>query len=290
MDPAYQAYLAEGEQAGLRYALSVPRHVPSGLAGIHLGQRAGASLEFKDHRDYQPGDDLRFIDWQAYARSDRLTVKLYREEVNPHLDLLLDGSASMALTDSAKPRAALGLAAAIITAANNAGYSHMVHLAGQGCHRLPQGDQPPRAWEGIRFEHTESLVEALGRMPPTVRPQGIRILISDLLFMGDPVTTLEQIVYQASATYVVQVLAEADVDPPQRGNVRLVDSESGELQEVFVDAAAQKRYRDNLARHQDHWQRACTQVGAHMTTLVAERLVRDWDLGELVAAQMLNVA
>ncbi len=290
MDESYRAYLAEGERVGLRYSLAVPRHVPSGLAGVQLGSRAGASLEFKDHRDYEPGDDLRFIDWQAYARSDRLTVKLYREEVNPHVDLLIDASASMALAGSAKPRAALGIAAAAVAAAANASYTHAAWLAADGCHRVRRGTDAPQGWEGIGFDHAGSLAEALGRMPPRWRPQGIRILVSDLLFMGDPLTTLEQIAHQASAAYVVQVLAAADADPPQRGNVRLVDSESGEVQEVFIDAAAQQRYRDNLARHQDNWQRACTRVGARMATLVAERLVGDWDLGELVAAEMLNVA
>ncbi len=290
MNETYRQFLAEGERAGLRYTLAVPRNVPSGLAGVQLGQRAGASLEFKDHRDYQPGDDLRFIDWAAYARSDRLTVKLYREEVNPHVDLVLDGSASMALADSAKAHAALGISAAIIAAASNASYSHNVHLARDGCRSIQRGSDPPRAWDGIAFDADVSLADSIGRMPPRLRPQGIRILVSDLLFMGDPVTTLEQLVDRSSAAYVVQVLAEADVNPPQRGNVRLVDSETGGLQEVFIDAAAQKRYRDNLARHQDHWQRACTQVGARMTTLVAERLVGEWDLGDLVAAEMFNVA
>ena len=105
-----QQYLAEGERAGCRYALAAPRRLPLGAAGMHQGGRSGSSLEFKEHRDYQPGDDLRHLDWNAYARSDQLIVKLFHEEVNPRLDLVLDGSRSMALPGSAKERAALGLA------------------------------------------------------------------------------------------------------------------------------------------------------------------------------------
>ena len=89
--------LLEGERAGGRYALRLPRRLPVGVAGGHQGARAGSSLEFREHREYEPGDDLRHIDWNAYARSDQLVVKLYHEEVTPHLDIVLDGSRSMAL-------------------------------------------------------------------------------------------------------------------------------------------------------------------------------------------------
>ena len=83
MNNSYREFLLEGERVGMRYALAVPRTTSAALAGLQMGQRAGSSLEFKDHRDYQPGDDLRRIDWNAFARSDRLTVKLFREEISP---------------------------------------------------------------------------------------------------------------------------------------------------------------------------------------------------------------
>ena len=92
MNEAYRQYLIDGERAGARYALTAPRNVPFGRAGSQMGKRPGSSLEFIDHREYQPGDDLRRIDWGGFARSDKLTVKLYRDEVNPHLDVVIDGS------------------------------------------------------------------------------------------------------------------------------------------------------------------------------------------------------
>src|SRR6185312_362794 len=110
-----------GTRAGLRYALGLPRQAPVGVAGAALGQRAGSSLEFRDHREYQPGDDLRHIDWNAFARSDQLSVKVFREEITPHLDVVLDASRSMALEGTAKERATLALAALLVTAAANAG-------------------------------------------------------------------------------------------------------------------------------------------------------------------------
>ena len=107
MSEALRHSLLAGELAGSRYVLRTPRGLPAGTVGLHQGARAGSSLEFKEHRDYEPGDDLRHIDWNAYARSDHLVVKLFHEEVTPHLDIVLDGSRSMALTGSAKAAAAL---------------------------------------------------------------------------------------------------------------------------------------------------------------------------------------
>jgi uncharacterized protein (DUF58 family) len=102
MDPALRTALRDGEQLGVRYALQIPQVAAGGWTGSRSGRRAGSSIDFQDYREYQPGDDLRFIDWGIYSRSDRLVVKLFREEVTPHLDLILDGSASMNLAGTAK--------------------------------------------------------------------------------------------------------------------------------------------------------------------------------------------
>src|SRR5215469_16728219 len=115
MQPALSQALRDGEKLGLRYALQIPQVAASGIVGSRLGRRAGSSIDFQDYREYQPGDDLRFIDWGIYARTDRLTVKLFREEVIPHLDLILDASCSMNLPDTAKPGGVARLAAMLAT-------------------------------------------------------------------------------------------------------------------------------------------------------------------------------
>ena len=105
MEEAYRQHLVNGERAGARYVLNAPRIVPLGAAGDQLAKRAGSSLEFIDRREYQPGDDLRAIDWSGFARSDKLIVKLYRDEVSPHADIILDGSRSMNLEGTRKAEA-----------------------------------------------------------------------------------------------------------------------------------------------------------------------------------------
>src|SRR5215218_5123718 len=96
------AFLQEGAAAAQRFALATPRHGPANRTGSALGAQAGSSLEFRDHRGYEPGDDLRHVDWNAYARSDTLTVKLFREEITPHLDVVIDTSRSMNLEGTTK--------------------------------------------------------------------------------------------------------------------------------------------------------------------------------------------
>lgn len=143
MDDALRNAIEQGQRAGMRYRLEPPRLAPQGASGARLGHRPGSSLEFMDHRDYQPGDDIRRIDWAGYARSDRLVVRLYREEVSPHMDLLVDGSRSMNLSGTAKARAAVGLAAAMATAAANHNFTHALWWAGQAVRRIGQrGDEP----------------------------------------------------------------------------------------------------------------------------------------------------
>jgi hypothetical protein len=117
----------------------------------------------------------------------------------------------------------------------------------------------------------------------------VRVFVSDLLWEGEPLGLLSHLVAGAASVVVVQLLAAEDVDPPERGNIRLIDSETDAAEEVFVDAAAERDYRDALARHQENWHRACRQVGAIMTTLTAERLLESWDLEALVAAEVLEV-
>lgn len=284
-----QQFLRAGEQAGARYALSVPRQSGVGTNGLQLGARAGSSLEFKDHRDYQPGDDLRRIDWNAFARTDRLTLKLYREEINPHCDLVLDASRSMNLAGSAKAAAALGLTALLAVAAANAGFTYNTWLLGAGCQPLPNGSARPAAWLPPEFTFAGNPAQSLSRALPRWRRQGVRILLSDLLWPDEPAHLLQPLTREAAHVIVIQLLAAQDAEPTARGRLRLIDAESGEPREIFVDDAALARYRAALARHQQHWRQACRQSGATFIELIAETVVNDWNLTPLVAADILKV-
>ena len=290
MKESHRQYLAEGERAGMRYMLEVPRDAMQGATGIQLGKGIGSSVDFKDYREYQPGDDLRRIDWNVFARSDKLIVKMYREEVSPHLDILIDGSRSMALPDSEKLRGLLGLSGALASAAANAKCTHAAWLMADGFRPVANGTDIPSVWDGLDFDHAGGPVDAFQAMPPRLRRNGIRILVSDLLWIDEPLAVLRPLAEGAALLVVVQLLAEADVNPQSRGNMRLLDVESGQTIEVFVDALTEQRYRNALNDHQVNWHRACRQVGATMATAIAEQMTADWRFTSLEEAQVLGAA
>jgi hypothetical protein len=115
------------------------------------------------------------------------------------------------------------------------------------------------------------------------------VLLSDLLWNAEPGRIVRQLTERAAAVIVIQVLAAVDTDPPYSGHLQLIDSETGDVREVRVDAARVGQYRDNLTRLQGHWSDACRSFGAMFTTVIAEDLIRDWRLDPLVAAGVLQV-
>jgi hypothetical protein len=309
MNETYRRYLLEGQRAGIRYGIGMPHNIQRGLVGSRVGNRSGSSLEFMDHREYMPGDDIRRIDWNAFARSDRLSIKLFRDEVNPYVDIIIDCSRSMALPGSEKARATLGLAGLFAQAAQNSDYTFAAWRVGFTCEKVTNGTDQPILWEDIDFDCDISGEESFRRQLSPWRPRGIRVFLSDLFWQGVPAATLSILAEKASAVFVIQVLAESDVNPaglrrarlgsakprqapPRRagrGNVRLYDWETAQTKDIFIDAVAEERYRQNLAHHQYNWSRGCRQLGVAMTTVVAEKIVQKWDLGELVIAEMLKV-
>lgn len=308
MSSEHRQYLMAGFEAGSRYILAQPPHAPRGRVGNELGRGIGSSLEFMEHRDYLPGDDLRRLDWNVYARTDRLAVKQYREEVCPHIDILVDCSRSMALPGTEKARATLGLLGLLCSAAEASGYSRAIWLAADGCRKVENGNSSPLAWPEIELESDVPLPECLHGMPPQWRTRALRFVISDLLYLGDPSVVarrkdeahrpradydprrvMSALAAGSAQTVILQVLAREDVEPPTHGNVRLEDSETGEQYEIYIDAAARRRYMENLQRHQQNWSLACREHGAMFTTLVAEKLVDDWALEDLLAGEYLRL-
>lgn len=291
MDDRLREAARQGQHAAARLALADPRQVVRGIVGERLARDVGASLEFMDHRVYHPGDDVRRLDWSAYARSDRLHVKTYRDEVCPHLDLLVDSSASMSLPESRKADGTVAMMAALVTAAENSRFTWNVSLAtAHGCRPLGQGTGRPEAWDGLAFEGDFSVEDALHQMRPRWRAGSLRVLISDLLYAGDPLATLRPLADGAAGVVVIQLLAKADTTAGERGSVRVVDAETQQTLDVAIDAAIEQRYADLLRRHQQMWQEAAATLGATVTPLVAEALLTDWDLTPLVHAHVLKAA
>ena len=275
-------------QQGGRYAFSIPSGAHRGLSGGRSGRRAGNSMEFMDHRDYVAGDDLRRVDWNAYARFDRLTVKLYSEEVVPRIDLIIDGSRSMDLPGTLKAGATLAIAAMLAEAAANAGYLRRTWMTGEGVREVEGGTGSALKWQPYPFDRTENPTRSFEYNPPHLSTGGVVVLISDLLWLEDPAKLLASLTRNAAMVIVIQVLAKADAEPPEKGILKLIDHESGEFQDMHLTERARREYLDALAKHQENWSRACRETNTLMTTVIAEDFVNNWQLRELLHREILR--
>lgn len=183
----------------------------------------------------------------------------------------------MALPESRKAEATLALAAAIATAAGNAQMTHAAYLAADRVEPVPGGTQAPLLWEGLALDGVRGAAEAILSSSTGFRRQGLRFFLSDLLFPADPMPVVSRLAGDAATLVVVQVLARQDAEPPARGNLRLTDAETGQARDVFIDAAAQQRYRRRLMEHRAAWDAACRRVGATLLPVIAEDLLESWD-------------
>lgn len=281
------SHFQQGEQAGLHYRLVPPQQSLRGQAGFHAGSQRGVSLDFSDYREYHPGDDVRSLDWNVYARTDRLVVKLYHEEVSPHVDIVLDASASMALENS-KSSALFGLGALFAAAAAGGDCAWNTFQLDQQLTPLHRGHDVPSLWEEFPFSAQSNPGAQLQASSNRFKHQGIRILISDLLWEAEPLSVLRHFSDGASGVILIQLLAQADTTPPERGKYWLDDVETGESLEVFMDAESQKRYLHALESHTQLWADACRQTGATYCQLIAENVLNDWSIEPLIQAGIIE--
>ncbi len=244
------------------------------LQGERRSKKRGQSVEFADYRSYVVGDDLRRIDWNLYARLDKLFLRLFMEEEDLAASLLLDVSRSM---DYGEPRksdyarqlvAALGYIA-LVNYNRVSVYSFSDTLQG----RLPnlRGRRPLPQMLRFIAEQTPPREAAPGNLTQTLRTfaltqrgKGVVILVSDFLDKGDLAESLKYLAGDRFDAYVVQVLAPQEVDPASGGvvgDLRLRDLEDADVAEVSAGPALLKRYQANLQAWCNHLKEQCRRRG-----------------------------
>jgi uncharacterized protein (DUF58 family) len=289
MADALRQALVDGERIGASYVLTAPRHARTARQGLRIAPRAGGSVEFRDHRDYQPGDDVRHIDWNLLARSDRLVVRQFHEDVAPFVDLIVDGSRSMMLTPE-KARATAGLAALVATSAANAGFPLRAWLATDRLRALGRNGVRSSEWDAFSLDFAGTPEAALSRAGTLLRPMSIRIVISDLLWPADPDPIVRLLAAGASQLIFVRLLSRDDAAPALRGAWHLIDCESGEWRDVVFDGVAESRYAAALERHEELWQRAARNARATLVGAVAEDVAERLVFDRLIEADVVRPA
>ncbi len=232
-------------------------------AGILRGERRstkrGQSVEFADYRLYSPGDDLRRVDWNVYARTERAFVKLFVEEEDRTVHVLLDVSPSMDWGEDSAHKLTWGRrAAAALGYIALAGLDRVaVATIGAGVERRAPTLRGTRSLFRLLDFLAESaetsaasagdLDAGLAAYAARARNPGPLFLISDLLVTGGGKAGLAALASHGHELNIIHALAPDELDPTLTGELKLVDRENGAARELTVDEAALTRYRRALA-------------------------------------------
>ena len=251
------------EVASLAQKLSLPFHSHSwrGSSGAWQGYNHGSSIDFQDHRAYVPGDDPRRLDWSAYARTDQYTMKLFREEVSPRLDVALDVSRSMALTPAKETRS-LALLALVLQMALRDGINVCVYAlqsAGRWRRLETTAARALDTLPAFEFKAEKALALPLKEIP--WRSGSLRVLVSDLLVLQAPDITLSHLLRERGRGIILSPYLPEEAEPDWQGNVELRDCETRRSRQQRVEPWLLARYRDSYRRHFEMWREATRKRG-----------------------------
>lgn len=269
------------------FRLAAPRAFGGRGYGQHASRSRGAGLEFAQYRGYEPGDDLRQVDWKLYARSDRFFVREAERDAPLNAWVLMDASASMAQGDGARAHwsrldAARVFAAAVFELALRQGDRFGLFAAGAGkLHGLPAGSGP-RQRDRCQLELRALKADASWPGEAGLRPIWERVHAGDLvLLLSDgfdeaTVTLAEKLAVARRELCFVQILTAEERDFPFRGGRRFRDAETGE--ELLADGEAARG--DFLAR----FAKAQAALGARLSAAGVRHVI--WHLDEALEAPL----
>ncbi|MBK9128918.1 MAG: DUF58 domain-containing protein [Phycisphaerales bacterium] len=238
------------------------------MKGERRSKRKGESVEFADYRDYVVGDDLRFLDWNIYARLERLLLKLFLEEEDLNVSVLLDVSGSMNWGDPHKGLYVKRVAAALA-------YIGLVNYDRVSLYAY--SSRLVEEMRGVRGRRlTAQVIEFLRRVPlggasdlaAVARRfalrhtgKGVVIVLSDFLDKGGYEAGIRYLLSRNLDIYCVQVLSPQEIDPPLAGDLKLLDVEDQDTAEVTISKPLLDRYRANLQAYCESLKNHCTRRG-----------------------------
>lgn len=274
-----------------RLRLPLRSKVWKGQAGEFMGAGVGSSLDFQDHRTYVPGDDPRHINWQAFARTGTYTMKLYREEVRPVVDIVLDASESMFFEPKKATRAA-ELFYFSVESARRSGAATTVHLVrGNTVRPIPAEGVAHHGW----LEEARSLEEKNPSSAPDLsrisfRQNAIRVFISDLLFDGNPEPILHLLAARQGSPVILAPHSAAESDPGWSGNYEFVDAEAKSRHPHRIEPQVLKRYKATYSKHFALWKQSAQRHHSMFARVAAEPDFQSALFAEAVPTGALEVA
>lgn len=234
-----------------RLSLNMEKLIAAGSGGLRKSRAKGSSVEFSDFREYSYGDDLRRVDWNAYGRFEKLYVKLFMEEREAMVNIFLDCSKSMDFGTPKKSIMGIQLAAAIgFLALNNMDrlcinllkddtlFSSNV-LGGRG-----QFDICAGILDNIQFEGTTNMDKAIKLK--RLGGRGLSLIISDFFTQGSIEDLMKYLMFYKQDIVLLHILSPQELNPELQGQVRLKDSETGEMVDVDLTSSIYDKYKQTL--------------------------------------------
>ncbi len=238
------------------------------MRGERRSKRRGESVEFADYRNYVKGDDLRFLDWNIYARLERLFLKLFLEEEDLHVNILLDISKSMDWGKPDKSRYSRQIAAALayIGLSNNDRVS--VYAFADGLKYELSGLRGKRMLskvldflQNVECEGASNMTSACRQFALRHAQAGILLVLSDFFDKSGYESGLRSLLGRKFDLYCIQMLSPEEIEPSLTGELRLTDVEDEDVAEVSMSRALINRYKHNLAAYCGELRDYCTRRG-----------------------------
>ena len=283
-----------------QFQLLAARRAKSSAKGERRSRARGQSVEFADYRNYVAGDDLRYLDWNLYGRLERLFLKLYEEERELPVRIFLDASESMSFGEPRKFDFARQVAAAVGYVAL-CGFDRVTvavfpdnaeEAAARGALRSVRGRKSSLTF----FQNLAQLTahgeanfnQALRRGALEARQAGVAVVLSDFLDPAGYEAGLGALVGRGFQVNAVQILAPEELNPPTYGDLRLVDSESGTIQEVTFGKFRLKAYQQTVSNFCQRLREHCQKRGIHFFSVSSAESLEQLLLRQLREAQLFG--
>jgi uncharacterized protein (DUF58 family) len=252
-------------QRKLDYLALVSRRAFAGrLRAERRTKKSGTGVEFADHREYQPGDDFRYLDWNAYQRFGRLLVRLFEEEEDLGIYFILDTSASMGFADGLKLQYAKKVCAALAyVGLANLDRVSILTTSDRVLERMPETRGKARIFRAFRFlrevraDGRTDLGDAMKTFVAQHKRRGLAVLISDLYDPGGFEKGINVLRYNKFDPFVVHVVDPSEARPKLHGDVLVYDCETGDEREVTVTAKVLSRFASTHAQYLAQIERYC---------------------------------
>lgn len=253
----------------LEYLHMVSRRAFSGqLRAERRTRKVGSGIEFADHRKYSMGDDFRYIDWNVYGRVDKLLLRLFEEEEDLHIYILVDASRSMLIGNPLKLHYAMRMAAALTyIGLANLDRVGIVPFASELGEHLPMARGKRRIFKVFDFLRDieaggqTRLDVAVDKFVHRYKRKGLAVVISDFYDPRGFEEGINGLRYNRFEPFVLQIYDQKEVHPNFQGDLTLVDCETGEAKEITVSKSLIEAYQREHEKFCDELSTFCSSKG-----------------------------